>query len=66
MVLVREMQRRIEPLVKEAQAAGNSDVIRPMAMAIRKEYAARIESMLTASQKERWQKMLGEPFDQED
>ena len=66
MTLVQEMQRRIEPLIKEAQTKGNPEEIRPKAQAIRKEYAARIESTLTASQKERWQEMLGKPFDSDD
>ncbi len=38
-------------------------MIRPKAMAIRKEYALKIEAILTPAQKERWQKMLGKPFD---
>lgn len=61
-----EMQHKLEPLIKEAQEKGNPEEIRPKAMALRKEYAGRIESILTDSQKERWKKMLGEPFGLDD
>jgi hypothetical protein len=57
------MQRKIEPLIREAQSGGNPEVIRPKALAIRTEYAARIESILTESQRERWRELLGKPFD---
>jgi hypothetical protein len=66
MTLVREMHGRIEPLIKEARTRGNPEVIRPKAMAIRKEYALKIEVILTRAQKERWQKLLGKPFDLDD
>lgn len=66
MKTVMELQRKLEPLIKEAQTQGNPEVVRPKAMALRKEYAARIESILTEPQRERWKKMLGEPFDLSD
>jgi hypothetical protein len=63
MALLQKMQREIEPLVKEAQSKGNADVIRPRAMKIRAQYADKIESLLTANQKQDWKQMLGERFD---
>jgi hypothetical protein len=35
-------------------------------MALREEYAAKIEAILTPAEKERWQRMLGEPFERDD
>jgi hypothetical protein len=62
MALVQEMQQKIEPLIKEAQTKGNPEEIRPKALKIRKEYAGKIEALLTEAQKKQWQDMLGKPF----
>jgi hypothetical protein len=56
------MQQKIEPLIKEAQTKGNPEEIRPKALKIRKEYAGKIEALLTEAQKKQWQDMLGKPF----
>jgi hypothetical protein len=61
--LVQEMQRTLEPVIQTAQAGGDPAAIQPKVMTIRQEYAARIESILTAHQKDRWREMLGAPFD---
>ena len=66
MTLVQEMQARIEPAIKAAQARGNPEVIRPKVMAIRKEYGVKIEAILTQAQNERWREMLGAPFERDD
>src|SRR5579864_9513697 len=63
MGLVQEMQKKIEPLIKEAQSKGNHEEIRPKAMKLRKEYAAKIEAVLSPAQREKWQEMLGQPFE---
>ncbi|HKB39218.1 MAG TPA: hypothetical protein VKD72_22460 [Gemmataceae bacterium] len=63
MAAVQEMQKKIEPLIKEAQAKGNPEEIRPRAMKLRKEYAGKIEAILTEAQKKRWRELLGKPFD---
>jgi hypothetical protein len=63
MGVVQEMQRKIEPLLKEAQSGGNPEEIWPKVMKIRKDHEARIEAILSDAQKQQWKKMLGKPFD---
>jgi hypothetical protein len=63
MGVVEEMQKKIEPLMKEAQSGGNPEEIRPKVMKIRKNHEAKIEAVLSAAQKQQWKKMLGKPFD---
>jgi hypothetical protein len=63
MGVVQEMQKKIEPLVKEAESGGNPEEIRPKVLRIRKEHGARIEAILSDTQKRQWQNMLGKPFD---
>jgi hypothetical protein len=62
MRIVQEMQKKIEPLMKEAQSGGNPQEIRPKVMKIRKDHEARIEAILSDAQKQQWKKMLGKPF----
>jgi hypothetical protein len=62
MTLVQEMQKQIEPLSKEAQTKGNAEEVRPKAMKVRKDYAGKVEAILTAAQKKQWQEMLGKPL----
>jgi hypothetical protein len=63
MGVVRDMQKQIEPLMKEAQSGGNPEEIRPKVMKIRKDHESKIEALLSAVQQKQWQKMLGKPFD---
>jgi hypothetical protein len=63
MGIVQEMQKKIEPLVKEAESGGNPEQIRPKVMQIRKEHGGRIEAILSDTQQRQWQNLLGEPFD---
>ncbi len=61
--VIQEMQKRIEPLIKEAQSGGNRDEILPRAIKIRKDHEAKIEALMTDSQRERWRAMRGKPVD---
>jgi hypothetical protein len=61
--VVQTMQRKIEPVVEEAQKDGKPEEIRPMVMKIRVEYVSRIESLLSHAQKKQWKEMLGKPLD---
>jgi hypothetical protein len=63
MTLVQEMQKQIEPLIKEAQTKGNPEEVRPKAMKVRKDYAGKVQAILTETQKKQWQEMLGKPLD---
>jgi hypothetical protein len=62
MAIVQDLQKKVEPLVKEAHSGGNPEEIRPRVMKIRKEHEAKIEALLTDDQKARWKAMLGKPF----
>jgi hypothetical protein len=62
MAVVQDMQKKIAPLIKEAQSGGNHEEIRPKAMKIRKEHEGKIEALLTDAQKKQWKEMLGNPL----
>jgi len=64
--VAQEMQKKIEPLMKEAQKGGNPQEIGPKIRKIRKEQEDRIEALLSDSQKKKWKEMLGKPLDLED
>ena len=61
--IVRDLQRQVEPLVKEAQTTGKPEEIRPKVMKIRKEHELKLEDLLTDAQKKQWKEMLGKPLD---
>jgi len=63
MDVVQAMQKKIEPIIKEAQSGGNPEEIRPKVMKIRREHEAKIEAILTDAQKTQWKEMLGKPLD---
>jgi hypothetical protein len=63
MGVIQEMQKKIEPLMKEAQSGGNSQEIRPRVLRIPKDYEGKMEAILSDAQKKQWHKMLGNPFD---
>jgi hypothetical protein len=63
MGLVEDMQKRIEPLIKDAQSGGNPQEIWPMIKKIRKEHEVRLMALLTDAQKKRWKEMLGKSLD---
>jgi hypothetical protein len=63
MEVVQEMQKKIEPLMKKAEAGGDPEEIRPKIMKIRKDHEGKLEALLTDAQKKQWQAMLGKPFD---
>ena len=62
MAVVQDMQKKIQPLIKEAQSGGNAEEIRPKVMKIRKEHEGKIEVLLTDTQKKQWKEMLGKPL----
>ncbi len=63
MAVAQELQKKIEPLIKEAQSGGKPEEIRPRMMKARREQEAKIVAILTDAQKKQWQEMLGKPFD---
>jgi hypothetical protein len=63
MGVVQEMQKKIEPLMKEAQSGGSPQEIWPKLMKIRRDHEGKIEAILSDAQKKQWKKILGTPFD---
>jgi hypothetical protein len=61
--VVQEMQKKVEPLLKEAQKGGRPEEIRRKVMKARKEHEGRIKDLLSDAQKKRWKEMLGKPLD---
>lgn len=66
MAVIQELQKKIEPLKKEAESGGNAEEIRPKIMKIRKDYEGKIEALLTDGQKKQWKEMLGKPLTLDD
>ncbi len=62
MEVVQDMQKKIEPLLKEVQKGSNPEEIRPKVMQIRKDHEIKIEAVLTETQKKMWQELVGKPF----
>jgi hypothetical protein len=62
MKIVQDMQKRIEPLIKESQSGGDPEEIRPKVFKIRKEHEDKIVAVLTDEQKTQWNEMIGKPF----
>lgn len=63
MGVFQEMHQKIEPLMKQAQSGGNQVEIRAKAMKVRKEQQGKLEALLTDAQRQKWQELLGKPFD---
>ncbi len=62
MQIVQDMQKRIEPLIQEAQSGGDPEEIRPKVLKIRKDHEDKIVALLTDAQRTRWNEMIGKPF----
>jgi hypothetical protein len=63
MAITQELQRQVEPLVKQAQSGGNPVEIRPKIEQLRKDHAKKLEAVLTDAQKKQWKELLGPPFE---
>jgi hypothetical protein len=63
MEVVQQMEKKIQVLVKEAEAGGNPETIMPRVIKIRKEHEGKIEMILNETQKKQWKELLGKPFD---
>ncbi len=63
MAIVQELHKKVEPLIKEAQAGGNPQEIRPKIEQIRKDHGQKLEDILTDAQKKQWKELLGPKFE---
>lgn len=61
--VLQEMQKTMEPLIKEAQDNGKPEELGPKLLKIRKEHESKIEAILTPAQKKQWKEILGKPLD---
>ena len=64
--ITQDLQKSVEPLVKQAQSGGNPEEIRPKVEQLKKDHAKQLEAVLTDAQKKQWKEMLGPPFELED
>jgi hypothetical protein len=62
MEVVQEMQKKIQPLIKEAESTGKPEEVMPKIMKVRKEQEGKIEALLSDAKKKQWQELLGKPF----
>ena len=63
MAIMQELHKKVETLVKEAQAGGKPEEIRPKIEQLRKDQAPKFEAVLTDDQKKQWKEMLGPKFE---
>jgi hypothetical protein len=59
MAVILDLQKKIEPLTKEAKSGGDPKEIWPKIMKMRREHESRIVDLLTDAQKKQWQAMVG-------
>jgi len=64
--VMQELQKKVQPLIKEAESGGNHEEIRSKVMKIKKEQEDKIEALLTDTQKQQWKELLGKPLSLED
>ena len=63
MTVIRELQKKVEPLMKEMQSGGDPANIAPKIHELRRQHAIWLEALLNETQRARWKKMLGKPFE---
>jgi Spy/CpxP family protein refolding chaperone len=64
--VMQELQKKVQPLIKEAESGDNHEEIRSKIMKIKKEQEDKIEALLTDTQKKQWKELLGKPLALED
>ena len=60
---IQEMQKGIEPLIKEARSGGRPQEILPKVIKMRRDCEEKIKTFLTDAQKQQWKAMTGPPLD---
>jgi hypothetical protein len=63
MEVVQEMQKKIDPLIKEAESGGDREEIRLKIMKLRMDHEDKLKALLTDAQKRQWKEMLGKSLD---
>ena len=65
-VVVQEMEKKIQSLLKQVQDGDSPDQIKPQVMQVRKEHEDQIEAILNESQRKLWKELLARPLDLSD
>lgn len=60
--VIQAMQKKIEPLMKEAKSTGNPEEVLPKVIRLRLDCQGQIEALLSDAQKKQWKEMIGKPF----
>jgi hypothetical protein len=63
MAVIQQTQKKIAPLMEEAQKGGNHDEIRSKVLKMREDLQSKMVALLTDAQKKQWKEMLGKPVD---
>ncbi len=63
MAVMQDLQKKVAPLIKEAEAGGDKQEIWPKIMKLKKEHEAEVEGLLTDTQKKQWKEIVGKPLD---
>jgi hypothetical protein len=63
MPVIQNMQKKIEPLIKEAQSGGDPKEIRLKIIKVRKDHEGKLEALLTDAQKKQWKEKIGKLLD---
>jgi spore coat protein H len=66
MMVLQELQKKVEPLMKDIQSGGDPSEIAPKIHDLRREHAIRLEALLNETQRGQWKKMIGKPFELDD
>ena len=60
--LIQTMQTSVLPLIREAKSGGNPQQILPKVIQLRLDCQAKIEALLSSSQRQQWKEMVGSPL----
>jgi hypothetical protein len=63
MAVMQELPKKVQLLIKEAQADGKPEELRAKVEQLRKDYGKKLEAVLTDAQQEKWKELMGPPFD---
>jgi hypothetical protein len=61
--LVQDMETKIQATIQDACSEPKPEEILPRVMKIRKQYAGKLEALLSEGQQKAWKELLGKPFE---
>ncbi len=60
--VVQVMEKKVQSLIKDAEAKGKIEEARSKVLKLRKEHEGKFEAILDETQKKQWKELLGKPF----